>query len=226
MFIGHFAVAFGAKKYAPAVSLGTLFLACQLADLVWPNLVLLGVESFRIDPGNTALTPLAFDHYPYSHSLVALALWAAIFAAACLFVGRSGRKAAVIVALVVLSHWVLDVLTHRADMPVTFTGVPLLGLGLWNFPVQAVLMELALFAAGIAFYKKATKAVDRKGSVGLWALVVFLLIVYASNIFAGIFGPPPPSVAAVTWSAQAMWLLVLWGYWVDRHRVSANAPGM
>ena len=95
MFIGHYAVALGAKKFAPEVSLGVLFLACQLADLIWPNLLLLGVESVQIEPGNTVMTPLNFLHYPYSHSLVALVLWGAICAAIYVALARAGTKAAI-----------------------------------------------------------------------------------------------------------------------------------
>ena len=94
MFVGHFALGFGAKKFAPEVSLGILFLACQLADLIWPNLVLLGVETLRIDPGATVMTPLDFSSYPYSHSLLALLIWAAIFAFLYMALSRSASTGA------------------------------------------------------------------------------------------------------------------------------------
>lgn len=214
MFIGHYGVAFGAKRYAPAVSLGILFLAAQLADLIWPNLVLLGIEQVRIDPGATAMTPLDFVHYPWSHSLVALAVYGGLFGLLYAALTRAGRTAALIIAAVVLSHWVLDVVSHRADMPVLLGDSLRGGLGLWNHPVAAVIAELAIFGAGVWLYLTRTRANDRIGSIGLWVLVLFLLAVYVANVF----GPPPPSVAAVAWSAQAMWLLVFWGFWVDRHR--------
>jgi len=214
MFVGHFALAFGAKKYAPQVSLGVLFLACQLADLLWPNLVLLGLERFEIDPGNTAMTPLSFVHYPYSHSLIALLVWGALFGALYSVLNRTGIKTALIIAGLVLSHWILDVVTHRPDMPISLGDSMRIGFGLWNYPVLAVITEMLIFAAGIWLYAAHTEARDRVGSIGLWALVVFLLIVYAVNILS----PPPPSVDAVAWAAQAMWLVVAWGYWVDRHR--------
>ncbi len=214
MFVGHFALAFGAKKYTPQVSLGVLFLACQLADLLWPNLVLLGLERFEVDPGNTAMTPLSFVHYPYSHSLIALLVWGALFGALYSVLNRAGIKTAVIIAGLVLSHWVLDVVTHRPDMPIALGDSMRIGFGLWNYPVLAVITEMFIFAAGIWLYATHTEARDRIGSIGLWALVVFLLFVYSVNIFS----PPPPSVDAVAWSAQAMWIIVAWGYWVDRHR--------
>ncbi len=104
MFIGHYALAFGAKKFAPEVSLGVLFLACQLADLIWPSLVLLGIETLEIEPGITVMTPLNFLHYPYSHSLVALILWSAVFGVLYALLRRSGTKAAIVIAVLVLSH--------------------------------------------------------------------------------------------------------------------------
>ena len=120
----------------------------------------------------------------------------------------------IIIALVALSHWVLDVVTHRPDMPITLSDATRIGFGLWNFPLPALVLELTLFAGGIWLYQRHTRAINRKGSIGLWALVGFLLVIYAANLL----GPPPPSVAAVGWSAQALWLLVAWGFWVDRNR--------
>lgn len=220
MFIGHFAVAFGAKKYAPRVSLGVLFLACQLADIIWPNLVLLGIEKVEVEPGITAMTPLNFLYYPWSHSLVALLLWSVLFAVLYFVLRRSGTRAALVIAAVALSHWVLDVLTHRPDMPVTLNGPTLLGAGLWNEPVLAVALELVLFALGVWLYLRHTRAINRKGSIGMWTLVLFLLFVYTASLL----GPPPPSATAVAWSAQALWLLIAWGFWVDRNRAALPSP--
>jgi len=218
MFIGHFAVAFATKKIAPQVSLGVLFFSCQLADLLWPNLVLLGLESFRIDPGNTAMTPLSFDSYPYSHSLVALLVWGTLFGGAYAVLSRGGVRAALVVSSLVLSHWLLDVITHRPDMPITVGDSWLVGFGLWNMPTAAIGAELLLFAGGVWLYVGQTQARDRIGSIGLWGLVGFLAIVYAANIL----GPPPPSIAAVAWPAQAMWLIVILAYWIDRHRTPVD----
>jgi hypothetical protein len=214
MFIGHFAVGFGAKRAVPAVSLGSLFLACQLADLLWPSFVLLGLERFEIDPGNTAVTPLNFVSYPYSHSLVALLGWGLAFAVLYRIVRRGTWTAALTLAGVVLSHWMLDVVSHRPDMPVTLHGPERLGLGLWNSLPATLAVELILLAVGVALYNRATAPRDRTGSIALWSLVGFLLAIN----FANLFGPPPPSTTAVAWTAQAVWLLVAWGYWIDRHR--------
>jgi membrane-bound metal-dependent hydrolase YbcI (DUF457 family) len=219
VFIGHYALAFGAKRSAPAVSLGTLFLACQFADLLWPTLVVLGIERVEVDPGNTAVTPLDFVSYPYSHSLVMLVIWSALFALAYRTIKGWRPNAIYAVATLVFSHFVLDFVTHRPDLPITLTGSRRVGLGLWNAPVATVSIELALFLAGAATYVIVTRARDRAGSVGLWALVASLSAIY----FAAIFGPPPPSSAAVAMAGHLSWLFVAWAYWVDRHRVTVVA---
>ena len=152
MFIGHFGLAFAAKRVAPSVSLGTLFLAAQLADLVWPNLVLLGLEKVEVAPGITAVTPLNFVSYPYSHSLLALAVWGAVFAGMHWLIHRRGGVVPWLLGALVLSHWVLDAATHRPDMPLFIGGGPLVGLGLWNSIPATVLIETALFMAGVALY--------------------------------------------------------------------------
>ena len=214
MFIGHFAVAFAAKRAAPELSLGTLFLAAQLADLVWPVLVALGVESFEVKPGVTAVTPLEFTHYPWSHSLTAMALWGVVLAVAWTAVRQGTPKAAIVIAAVVVSHWLLEWVAHRPDLPLTVGGDARHGLELWRSLPGTLAVEGALFAAGVAIYARTTRPLDRIGRWGFRALVVFLAGVYLANLF----GPPPPSEQAVAWSAHAMWLLVAWGYWVDRHR--------
>ena len=132
MFIGHFGLAFGAKKAAPAVSLGALFAACQLADLLWPTLLLLGYERVEIQPGVTRFTPLDFVSYPYSHSLLALCVWGVAFGAIYTALRRARISAFVTIALLVVSHWLLDYVTHRPDLPITMSGADRVGLGLWN----------------------------------------------------------------------------------------------
>jgi hypothetical protein len=214
VFLGHFALGFGAKRIAPAVSLGTLFLASQLADLVWPNLVLTGVETLEVDPGNTAYTPLDFTSYPYSHSLVAAALGSVAFALIYRAVRRPGWGTVLALAGLVFSHWGLDLISHRPDLPLSIRGDTRVGFGLWNSVPATVLVETLLFAAGVGVYARTTKPRDRIGSIALGALVGFLAIVSAANAL----GPPPPGPMAVAWTAQAMWLIVAWGYWVDRHR--------
>jgi hypothetical protein len=217
VFIGHIGAAFAAKRLAPRTSLGTLVAAAVLIDLVWPILLLAGVERVRIDPGNTAFTPLDFEHYPFTHSGVAVLAWAVAFGAAYRARTGYGRGAAVVAALVV-SHWVLDLVTHRPDLPLVWTG-PKVGLGLWDSVAATLAVELAVFLAGLAVYLRAARPRDAVGRFALVAFVAFLLAVYAANVL----GPPPPSPRAIGVVGLTQWLLVAWAAWVDRHRDAAEA---
>jgi hypothetical protein len=220
MFIGHFAAALAAKRVAPATSLGTLFAAAQLLDLVWPALVLLGIETVRVDPGNTAFTPLEFVSYPWTHSLLMVLVWGAAFALAYRVRSGAARGAWVVGALVV-SHWVLDFVSHRPDLPLA-PGAPKVGLGLWHSVPATVLVEGTLFAAGVYLYATGTRARNRTGRFAFWALVVFLAGIYAANM-----GPPPPSARAVGAAGLLMWLFIPWAIWIDRNRelVVGTGPG-
>jgi len=214
VFIGHFAVAFAAKRAAPRVSLGTLFVACELVDLLWPACLLLGIEAVAIRPGDTAFTPLEFLHYPWTHSLAMGVVWSFVFFFLYAF-SRKDIRAALIVGAVVLSHWFLDALAHRPDLPLVPGGEARIGLGLWNSVAGTLLVEGAMFFAALAVYLRSTKAADRAGFWGLWGLVAFLLAAYAGAAF----GPPPPSVAAIAWTGLAGGLVTgVWGYWLERHR--------
>ena len=215
MFIGHFAVAFAAKPAAPSVSLGTLFVACELVDLAWPVFLLAGLERVEIRPGITAFTPLDFVHYPWTHSLLMCAAWAVGFGALYLL-SRRNLHAALVVAAVVLSHWLLDFLVHRPDLPLAPGSNALFGLGIWSSIPATLLLEGALFVAALVFYLSQTRALDRAGRWGLWGVVILLLVAYAGAAF----GPPPPSVQAIAWAGLLGGAITaLLGYWVDRHRV-------
>src|SRR5438093_2804021 len=160
MFVGHFALGFAAKRVTPGVSLAMLFGAAQLADLMWPAFLLAGVEQVRIDPGNTAMTPLDFISYPYSHSLAMLIVWGAVLAFLYKMAApRSPRLAVPILAALVVSHWTLDFVTHRPDMPI-YPGGPKLGLGLWQSVAATVIVEIAMYAVGVWIYLRATRARD------------------------------------------------------------------
>ena len=228
MFIGHFALGFAAKRAAPRVSLAVLGAATQIADLLWPFFLAAGVEQVRIDPGNTAMTPLDFVSYPYSHSLVMLIVWGLMFAALFRpkvrlkadptyidpYVASGFSRTYILLALLVISHWFLDWLTHRPDMPL-YPGGARFGLGLWNSVGATVAIETAMYAAGLWIYMRSTRARDGVGRWGFLALAVFLPLVYVANIF----GPPPPTVGALWMSAPAGGaVLVAWMWWVDRHR--------
>jgi LexA-binding, inner membrane-associated putative hydrolase len=217
MFVGHFALAMAAKRVAPRTSLGTLVLAAQFLDLLWPLFLLAGVERVEIRHDDTAFTPLLFAHYPYSHSLVAALAWAAVVAGVYAWRRRYARGVAVIAALVV-SHWVLDWVTHRPDLPL-YPGGPLLGLGLWNSVPGTLIVELLLFAAGLRIYLAATRARGAAGRWNPWAFAAVLLALY----LAAAFGPLPPGETAVAVSALGMGLLVAWAAWVDSGREAVAA---
>ena len=217
MFIGHFAVALAAKKTAPQVSLGLLFFSAQFLDLLWPTLLLLGIESVELQPGNTTFTPLNFRSYPYSHSLLMVFGWAMLIGG-LYFMLKKQSRGALLLALCVASHWFLDLIMHRPDLPIIPGMEMKAGLGLWNSVPASLIVELLLFAAGVYIYRITTTAKNKTGTYSFWALILFLLIIYLSNAF----GPPPPSVAAIAWAGQLQWLLIIWAFWVDRNRKLTN----
>lgn len=213
MFIGHFAAGYASKRFAPKASLGILVAAPLLLDLLWPVFCLAGIESFRIVPGDTAFTPLAFDHYPWSHSALMTLAWAALFGGLVRAATRDAR-AGIVAGIGVASHWVFDAVVHRADLPLMPFGETKVGLGLWSSEPVTIALELTLFAGGLLLYARATRPRD---GVGRWALVTqvaLLLVIYAANAAS----PPPPSTAAVTYSALALGIFVPWAAWIDRHR--------
>ncbi|HEX5612449.1 MAG TPA: metal-dependent hydrolase [Burkholderiales bacterium] len=212
MFIGHAALGLAAKPLAPRAPLATMLVATYWLDIVWPVLLLFGVERVQIDPGNTAFTPLNFVHYPWTHSLAAAIGWSVLFGIAC---RRLGKRAALVVALLVFSHWLLDFVTHRADLPLWPGSGTNVGLGLWNSVPATVVIECAMLAAGAWIYARSAPPRDRTGRWAFWGLVTFLFVIY----FANAFGPPPPSVTAIAIAGIAgAALFTAWAWWIDRHR--------
>lgn len=215
MFIGHFALGFAAKRVEPRLPLAWAFIACQWLDLVWPVLVLSGVEEVHVQQGATAQTPLDFHSYPWSHSLLMTLLYAVL---GFLVVRRKlGRRGALLIAALVSSHWLLDFVTHRPDLPLWFGGAPKVGLGLWNNVPLALAVEVSLFAWGTWRYARATHSTSKAGTWALWSLVSFFLLIHLANVF----GPTPPAdtpAAAIAGPALAMWLFVWWAHWVDSRR--------
>lgn len=215
MFLGHMAVGLGAKKFAPRVSLGTLLMATGFLDLLFPPLVILGIEHVRIKPGITAVNPFDFYDYPYSHSLAGALVCAALFALVY-FWFRQSRKGSLVLGGVVLSHWFLDLASHRQDLPLAPGVNAYFGWGLWNSFYGSLVVELALFGAGIYYYLRTTRPKDRVGAVAFWVLMVLFLAIG----IAGYFGPPPGDPKAIAYAGLAAWLFVIWGYWIDRHRAT------
>jgi hypothetical protein len=212
VFVGHFAAALAAKTVAPRTSLGTLTFAAQWIDLLWPTLLLAGIERVRIEPGATASNPLVFEHYPWSHSLAAVLVWALAIGGAH-FAARRDVRAAVVLGALVVSHWLLDSLVHVPDLPIAPCGA-VVGAGLWNHPAAALALEFGLLAAGVVLYLRSTVARDRIGRWSLAAYATILALIQLGNAF----GSPPPNVEAIAWVGQAQWLLVAWAMWIDRHR--------
>jgi membrane-bound metal-dependent hydrolase YbcI (DUF457 family) len=217
MFIGHYGAGLSLKKAAPKLSLGLLFLAVQFLDLLWPTLVLLDVEHVQINTDKSYPVPLIFTDYPYSHSLLMTLVWSALFAFVYWLFKRNLRNA-VVLGFAVLSHWLLDLIVHLPDLPL-YPGSSLkLGLGLWKFPVAEAVVEAAIFLVGVFLYLGVSIAKNKTGKIVFWVLIALLVISHIANLFS----PPPSSVKAVAWGAEAMWLFVLLGFWCDRNRVSTQ----
>ena len=201
MFVGHYGVSYAAKRIAPVIPLWALFIAVQLLDVFWAPFVLLGIEKVRIVPGITASNPLDLYYMPYTHSLVAALLWSVAALLLCRrFVtwGRAG-KAALIVALAVFSHWVLDVVVHRPDLPL-YDNTAKVGLGLWNFPAVAFALEAALLFGGMGLYFGTSVAPRLR-------MVVFGLVMLAVQAYV-FFGPPPGSDNAAAATALAAYAVL------------------
>jgi hypothetical protein len=197
MFLGHYGVAFALKRAEPKLSLGTLFVAVQLADLLWGAFILLGWEHARIVPGYTAVTPLEFLDYPISHSLVAAIVWGVV--AAAFYYSWPTRdttrhwQAAAIVGLAVFSHYPLDVLVHVPDLPIAGNDSPKLGLGLWNNPTATLIAELLVFGIGLALYVTLR---SHRHPVRFFRVAV-LVVVLVGAYLASVYGPLPPSMTVV-----------------------------
>jgi LexA-binding, inner membrane-associated putative hydrolase len=219
VFIGHFALGFAAKRIAPRTSLGTLFAAAEFADILFPILVLLGWESAGFVSGTNPFLALKLDRYPISHGLLALIAWGVVVALLYQW-RRDYARGAVVVALLVVSHWVLDFITHRPDMPL-WPGGPKVGLELWASVPGTIIVEGLLFAAGVWVYASATRARDAVGRFGLWGLVALLVVLYGLSLLQT--GAPSPAAFAAVGMILTAVLLTL-GIWVDRHR-EARAAG-
>ena len=219
MFIGHFAVGLAAKKVSPRTSLATLFVAAQFLDILWPPLILTGIERVAIEPGNTAVTPLNFIHYPYSHSLVTVLAWSFGFGLLYYYFARN-RRGAFITGLLVASHWLLDFITHQPDLPLAPGVERYFGLGLWNSVALTAVVELGMFLLAVWIYSNYTRSDSNSGRISFWSLVVVLLAIQAASYT----GSPPPSVEMVGWVGLAAAVLFIpWAMWIEKTR---RVPGM
>lgn len=211
MFVGHLAVAFAAKRANPPTSLGWYMAAAITPDLLWPLFLLAGIEHVSIVPGATAFTPLVFDSYPWSHSLLMVVVWGLLLAALASWRGVAVRSAWLIAALVV-SHWVLDYVTHVPDLPLWPGDSPRLGLGLWDSIAGTFVVEGVLWVIGIALYLGGRRARNRVGVFALWSLIIVSTVMWAQ----GPWSAPPPNQRVLAWFALIGWIVVPWAVWADR----------
>jgi hypothetical protein len=214
MVLGHYGFGLGAKKFGPRLSLGTLFLAVQWADLLWPILLLLNVEHVDLRPADPKF-PLDFTDYPITHSLLMGIVWGAVFGLIYWFFKKDG-KSALVLGICVVSHWVLDLVVHHPDLPLFPGNSPKMGFGLWNWPVLTAVVEGVLFVVGLVLYLRVSKPRNTTGKWSFWLLMGLLV---AAHI-AGLFSPMPSSAHAIGWAAQYQWIFVIMGYWVDRNRTT------
>ncbi len=214
MFVGHYGVSFAAKKAEPGIPLWVLFIAVQLLDVLWAPFVLLGIEKVRIVPGITASNPLDLYYMPYTHGLLAAIGWSVVAVLAYRFAVRSASpRTAAIVGLAVFSHWVLDFLVHRPDLPL-YDNTAKVGLGLWNLPAVALGLEALLLFGAMWLYLRHTARRT--------AMLVFGVIMLGIQVYV-FFGPPPASdkaAAATALIGYAVFALVI--RVLERHAV----PGL
>jgi hypothetical protein len=215
MFVGHYGPSLAAKAARNSVPLWVLFIAVQLLDVFWSFFVLLGIEKVRIVPGITATNPLDLYYMPYTHSLVGAVLWSiAAGIAYYVFCKTDGRSAAAFVGVAVFSHWIFDFLVHRPDLPLYDNSFKV-GLGLWNYPVFAFPLEIAVLFSGMYLYTKTTKTVARGGPFGI---VIFGFVMLAVQAFV-FFGPPPTSDKAAAVSALILYFAFAGiAYWLEGKR--------
>ena len=211
MFIGHLGAGFAAKSVDKKISLGTLFLASQFIDLLWPILLLLGLESVKIESGDTVVTPLNFISYPISHSMLGVIFWGILFGIVY-YLGKKNLRGSILLGALVFSHWLLDLLTHRPDLQLFPWSDYKVGLGLWNSFLGTVIVEGLIFALGVFIFYKVCNLQSKSKIILFWSLVIFLAAVYVMNLF----GPPPPSEEPIAIVGLSQWLLIAWAYWIDR----------
>jgi hypothetical protein len=215
MFIGHFGLSLAAKKVAPKVSLGTLFIATQFADILWPLLLLFHVEKMAVVPGYTKTNAFEFLYYPYTHSLLMGLVWG-IVVGGIYWLFKRDTRGTLVIGFCVLSHWFLDLIVHTTDLPLTPFGDYKVGFGLWNYVAATLIVEFAIFLTGTYIYATFTKAKNKIGSWAFWTLVVVLILFQLANTF----GPAPSDSVVNLFVSFTSLVAIIVGlaYWVDRNR--------
>lgn len=213
MFVGHYGPSFLARRADRTIPLWVLFIAVQFLDVLWAPFVLLGVEKVRIVPGITKASPLDLYYMPYSHGLLTAIGWSIVFGAAYQLIARpAAARASLIVGLAVFSHWVLDLLVHRPDLPL-YDNAAKVGLGLWNVPAIELPLEALILLGGMWLYLRD----DLSGAKRTYVFGALLLVLQVVSFYA----PPPPTVTAVAWTAILSYLvfaLVIW--WLEDRKSS------
>jgi membrane-bound metal-dependent hydrolase YbcI (DUF457 family) len=216
MFVGHIALGLAAKRAAPQTSVATLVAASYLPDLIWPILLLTGIESARIVPGFTAYSAVEHTHFPWTHSLLMACVGALAFG--LLYRLNTGdRRGALITTALVLSHWILDAICVPG-LPLAPGLATKVGLGLWHSRAGTVLVEATLFAAGVFLYLGVTRASRKRGVVAFWAFVLFLVLSFLGNL-----GAPPPNTTALAVAVLVGWIFLPWLTWIERNRQLVGA---
>ncbi len=225
MFIGHYGASFVAATQPKAPPLGTLFVAAQLIDFGFFSFLIAGIEKARLVPGTTVMNPMDLYSMPWTHSLVGAAAWGIGFALLLLLASRSAVTAA-IGGIVVLSHWLIDLLVHTQDLTIIGTP-PKLGLGLWNYPLVEMPLELVFAFGGLAWYLSQTKATHAAGRFGPWLLALVMAGLQAFNWFGpqptAIIDPPPVEMAPLGLFAYVLMAVIAW--WMASARVRRVQPG-
>lgn len=184
---GHFGLAAGAKKFAPRVPLWALFLSTYILDVIFVFLLAAGVESLTpIDPAHPNAYGGILIHAEYTHSLVGALLISAL--AGWLASRKWGRRGGLAIGLVAFSHWILDLLVHRADLPIlpgNIGNFSLLGFGLWEYPRASAAVELILVLGGAALYGysalKLSKPDRRRAWTASLVTTALLILLFVAN---------------------------------------------
>jgi membrane-bound metal-dependent hydrolase YbcI (DUF457 family) len=214
VFVGHFAVGFAAKRAAPKVSLGTLIIAAALSDVLWILFFPAGLERVEIQPGLMVANSLNLVYIPFSHSLLMDAVWGGLFAGIYFLIRRDTRGAWIIFAAV-LSHWILDVATHRPDMPLAPGIDARFGLGLWNSRSATFIVEGGLWFSAVFLYAAGSRPRSRVGSIAFWTMIVLLSALWLISLR----GDPPPSLSQLAIVNTVFFVVVAaWAYWMNRNR--------
>ena len=213
MFIGHLAVGLASKRAAPRTSLGWLMAAPMFLDLLFPLLLIAGVEHASIVPNPDPFLRMSLDDIAWSHSLVTSVIWSVAGGALYWRTTRYGRGAMVI-GLGIFSHWVLDAITHQPDMPLWPGSGTRIGFGLWRWPAATIVIEMAMFLGAAWIYARTTRARD---AVGRWAFAAFV-VVWAVVYLASAAPGPLPDFKALEYGGLVTFLIPVWAWWFDAHR--------